>query len=279
MTNDFAIPPQTWLHTTNDYIDEIHDIFYQHWVSLNNERQESIGKIKKWRVDQKQQINKFADEQTALLDDDYNRLRRIFDETHKENLETANAYHDTRQLDLFNELRDACRLLQFQAATLIFCKYEMDRPRVIIVEKKLERKNVEEINANIRNDARRRRRQNKDNNNNTENSSDTTASPALDLSTTNSKQTKCVCTLKHLSLVVLSIFIFSDHHTSKTKPKKQNEQPAAKNDDSKSQVTNGDEPNNKCPICFMIFPLSMISSDRHQHVNEHMVDDLDTNDT
>jgi hypothetical protein len=40
-----------------------------------------------------------------------------------------------------------------------------------------------------------------------------------------------------------------------------------------NNVSNRDQLDEKCPICFMIFPLSMSASDRHQHANEHYADD------
>lgn len=47
------------------------------------------------------------------------------------------------------------------------------------------------------------------------------------------------------------------------------------NDNSDIMNTNDYDPNIKCPICFMIFPSNMTPNDRHQHVNEHIVDDYD----
>jgi hypothetical protein len=205
MTNDFTVPPHAWFTSTNDYIDGIHNIFYQHWEVLDKERQALIEKINKWRSDQKKQITKYAEEQTARLNENYNRLRLVFDEKHKENLETANAYYDAHQLDLFNELRDVCQSLKFQVSTLEFYKYELEYPKVINLEEQVEKKNSEQINTNTRDEARRRRRLQKDISSNTGNSSGTTTSPPPNMVTTNSKQTKCVCLLKHFLVVALSI--------------------------------------------------------------------------
>jgi hypothetical protein len=52
--------------------------------------------------------------------------------------------------------------------------------------------------------------------------------------------------------------------------------------DSRSINDNGDQESSdvkdnryvkKCPVCFMIFPLTMTAPDRSQHVQEHYVDD------
>ena len=205
MTNDFTVPPQALFANTNKYIDKIHDIFYQHWEVLNKERQALIDTINNWCSDQKKQINKYAEEQTVRLNENYNRLRHVFDEKHKENLETANAFHHAQQLDLFNELRDVCQSLKFQVSTLEFCKYEMERPKVIILEEQVEKKNSEEINTSTRDEARRRRRLQKTTSGNPGNSSGTTTSPSPNSVTTNSKQSKCVCPLKQFFVVALSI--------------------------------------------------------------------------
>jgi hypothetical protein len=44
-------------------------------------------------------------------------------------------------------------------------------------------------------------------------------------------------------------------------------------DNSKPDVNSEDDMTNKCPICFMIFPRSMVKHDREQHVNAHYGDD------
>jgi hypothetical protein len=56
-----------------------------------------------------------------------------------------------------------------------------------------------------------------------------------------------------------------------------NDRSASSNNNSETYAANGDDSNNKCPICFMIFPLNMTYHDRQKHVGEHMIDDQDTN--
>jgi hypothetical protein len=273
MSNDFRIPPLRYLSDINDYTDEIHDIFNEHWKALDKKRQAKIDKIDQWCRDCRERINEYADKQKVLLNDDYDRLRRDFDKKHKDNLETANAYHIAQQIDLFKELRDACRLLKFRLAKLTFSKHEVEHPEVIIVEEQVEKRNSEEVNVDTQQNASRRRRREKMDGNKIENTSGASASSPPNPITSNSKQTECVSILKRLSVIVILIFIFSDQQSSETKFNRKNDHSQANTDNSKNRVMNDDESNNKCPICFMIFPLNMKRDNRQQHVNEHYTDD------
>jgi hypothetical protein len=268
MSSDFTAPLRSYLSNANDYTNEIHDVFNQHWEILSKDRQECIDRIDKWRHHWREHINKYANEQKVLINDHYNRLRPIFEEKYRNNLETANAYYAAQQLDLFNDLREACRFLEFQIATLNYSKEEMKQPQVIIVEKQLKTKNLEE-----KDDARRRRRRFKENGNKMESTSGISASSSSNPVTSNSKQTECVCVLNSLFIIVPSILIFSDRQSSEIKSERKNGQSIDNTDDSKNQVMNDDQSNNKCPICFMIFPFNMKRDNRQQHVNEHYTDD------
>lgn len=41
---------------------------------------------------------------------------------------------------------------------------------------------------------------------------------------------------------------------------------------TRSNVMNNDDMVDKCPACFMIFPLTMGAQERSQHVNQHFGD-------
>jgi uncharacterized coiled-coil protein SlyX len=237
---------------------------------LDQERQKTIEGINKWRHDLEEHISKYADEQRALINDHYDRQRSILNEKRIENLEIANAFQDARQIARLNEICEACRLLEFQVATLKFSNYEMEQPEIVIVDKQLETKNLEESNVNVRKTARWRRRNNNKNGNKMENTTDTNTSSPPDSITSNSKQKpECVCPLKCLFVVVFLIFIFSDQQSLN----ETTNQSTVTTDDSETQMMNNDESNNKCPICFMIFPLTMTRRNRQKHVNEHYTDD------
>ncbi len=70
-------------------------------------------------------------------------------------------------------------------------------------------------------------------------------------------------------------FFFSSQWPSKTLPSTLDDQSTNNNNNSKACTAIGDDSNNKCPICFMIFPLTMTHVDRNKHVDEHMIDDQD----
>ncbi len=45
------------------------------------------------------------------------------------------------------------------------------------------------------------------------------------------------------------------------------------NNDQNFYGANDDGLLEKCPVCFMIFPQTMIARDRSQHIHEHYIDD------
>ncbi|CAF1183823.1 unnamed protein product [Rotaria sordida] len=256
MTSDFTVPSHTGLPHTNNYIVEINNIFYQHWLTLDKKRQTEIDNINQWCLKWKKYIKKHADEQKVLLNNNYDRLRHVFDRKHKENLETANAYHAAQQLELFNELRDACQVLQFQVARLEYCNEKMEYPKVIDIEEQEEIIQLEQTDTNTRENARRRRRHCKDNDKKTEHTSSASASPSCTSITSYSKQT-------------------NNRRTFETQSKREDDHLTSTKDASIKQVKNDDDSNDKCPICFMIFSSNMTRSNRHRHVNEHMIGDHD----
>jgi hypothetical protein len=268
MTSDFTVPLCSLLAEANDYTSQIHKVFDQHWNTLESERKAMMERIDVWRHDSKERINKYADKQKTLINDHYNRLRPTFDEKYEENLDTANECYDAKQHDLFKDLYKECQSLRFQVATLNSVKYEIEHPEVTILREQIEKKTLE-----TRDDARRRRRLNHKNNNEIENASTTNASSPSDSVASNSKQIECVYAMKYFFVIVHLLFLFSDQQLPEEKPKKKSNQTRSTTNDSNNQVTNVDESNNKCPVCFMIFPLSMTSYDRQQHVNEHYIED------
>jgi hypothetical protein len=70
-----------------------------------------------------------------------------------------------------------------------------------------------------------------------------------------------------------TILFFSREQSVTTASSNFSDWPTSNGNNSGGRIRNNDDWNDKCPICFMIFPLNMIDADRHQHVNEHMVDD------
>ncbi len=52
-----------------------------------------------------------------------------------------------------------------------------------------------------------------------------------------------------------------------------NNQSIGNNIECQTRIIRDNDSINKCPICFMIFPLSMTQDERSQHANEHYADD------
>lgn len=124
----------------------------------------------------------------------------------------------------------------------------------------------------------RRRQQDKINGNNTQSTSDARANSPPNSVTSIAEQTECVRVLRYLFVIATLIFHSSNQESSKInckkkKKKNKNAQSTVDTDDSKDDVLNNNQSDDKCPVCFMIFPLNMTHDNRGQHVNEHYTDD------
>jgi hypothetical protein len=76
--------------------------------------------------------------------------------------------------------------------------------------------------------------------------------------------------------IIINLFFSSESLLSASSPNADNRSTSNSNN-SKAEITDVYDSNNKCPICFMIFPLHMSANDRHQHVDEHMPDGENAN--
>jgi hypothetical protein len=129
--------------------DKIREIFYQHWEKMKNQMKMIIDVINMWRSQSIEAINSYAAEQIRILQTDYSQQRGIFDQKLEENVETANAYHKTKQIDPFQELCIACRSLEFQLAQLEYVQNQNERPKVITVEELIRRKEQDKANTDV----------------------------------------------------------------------------------------------------------------------------------
>lgn len=128
--NNFLAVPCRRSHFTSKEENEIREIFYQHWETMKKQMDASIEKIQEWRHQSIQEIKSYSEEQIRIVRDDYDSLRQIFDHHRDENLETAKAYHNSKEKNLFDELSIACRSLKFQVAQLDFTSDQKTRPKV-----------------------------------------------------------------------------------------------------------------------------------------------------
>ncbi|CAF1504281.1 unnamed protein product [Adineta steineri] len=165
----------------------------------------------------------------------------FFDEKRNENLHTASFFYKSKQTTEFNELRNACQLLQFQVAQLTYVRKELDRPEVITGK--------EQLNSHLFPSENGRRRL-------TIGDDGITANSEYNIVESSYKRSSFIPTEMHQKPSVASSLIVNDtqvHHT------------------------NSNQLISKCPICYMIFPSNMSYHNRHQHINEHMIDDQDNN--
>jgi hypothetical protein len=140
-------PPYRWLSDSTDAENEIREIFFQHWEKARDQMTATVNEIDAWRHKFIAYINNHADEQIRNLGDDYDRQRLSLDEKREENLDTTRAYYGAQNVELFNELRNACRSLAFQVAQLEYVNGTMNGPRVITVQEQTERMKNEQSAA------------------------------------------------------------------------------------------------------------------------------------
>jgi hypothetical protein len=126
---------------------EIREIFHNHWERMKIQMKTTIDDINKWRSQSIEEINQYADKQVRILKNYYDQQRTIFDKSRDENLDAAKAFHTSKQSHLFNELRNACGLLQFQVAQLETVWAQEERPRVITPEEQTRRMKQDKINT------------------------------------------------------------------------------------------------------------------------------------
>lgn len=73
----------------------------------------------------------------------------------------------------------------------------------------------------------------------------------------------------------LNIVFSNEQNVDNLSEKKDNPLDAT-NNTSNDDVRNYNNENDKCPICYMIYPSYMKHCDKQLHVNEHMADEHDS---
>jgi hypothetical protein len=140
----FLNAPCRWVPDSTNAENEIREIFFHHWEKLKDQMIAGVNAINSWRQKFIEDINKHAEEQIRTLAEDYDRQRVSFYEKYEENLDTTRAYCSAQNLELFNELHNACRLLEFQVAQLESVTGTMTGIKVITVQEQIERKKKEQ---------------------------------------------------------------------------------------------------------------------------------------
>jgi hypothetical protein len=145
--NTLLNAPCRWQPDSTNAENEIREIFFQHWDKLKNHFIAMVNEINKWREKVIEDANKYADEQIRILADDYNRQQLSIDEKREENLDTTRAYAGANSIDLFDELRKECKLLEFQMAQLESVSGTLTGHRVITVQEQIEKMKREKSDA------------------------------------------------------------------------------------------------------------------------------------
>jgi hypothetical protein len=143
----FSIPPIGWSADSNEAENGIRIIFFQHWEKMKHQLEASVSRIDGWRHKFIEDINKYADEQMRILGDEYDQQRLVLDEKCEENLQIARAYYDAQNVELFNELKNACQLLEFQIVQLESVSGTMNAVKVVTIQEQMERKKKEHSDA------------------------------------------------------------------------------------------------------------------------------------
>ncbi|CAF0984202.1 unnamed protein product [Rotaria sordida] len=241
--------PFRWLPDSTNEENEIRGIFFHHWEKLRDRFLETVNEINKWRQKTIDDVNKYADEQIRILAEDCQRQRLTLDEKREENIDTTRACYAARNIELFQELRNECQLLEFQVAQLEFVTGEMQGLKVITVFEQMERKKKEKIN---------------------------TPKPETD----KLGEKPIIEHVNHIKdnhgenrdLYIESASSISNQtvpHLLPVESSNDDSRSINNSNNSKGRDLNDKDEINKCPICLMIFPLKMTHDDRSQHVNEH----------
>ncbi|CAF1502131.1 unnamed protein product [Adineta steineri] len=107
----------------------------------------AINQINGWRDQTIQQINQHVDVQIRILETDFEQLQHNLHEKCEENLDTTRAYCSAQNIELFNELENACRLLEFHMIQLETVTSTMNTYRVVTIKEQIERKQKEKSDA------------------------------------------------------------------------------------------------------------------------------------
>ncbi|CAF1451919.1 unnamed protein product [Adineta steineri] len=212
----------------------------------------AINQINGWRDQTIQQINQHVDVQIRILETDFEQLQHNLHEKCEENLDTTRAYCSAQNIELFNELENACRLLEFHMIQLETVTSTMSTYRVVTIKEQMERKQKEKSDASELK---------------TNKSEEISIVENINTTLDNGRENK------DLSVQLVSS-ISDEIDSNPAMMKSSNNDSGSINNKSISTALriHDNDLINKCPMCFMIFPMCMTESDRSQHINEHCTD-------
>jgi hypothetical protein len=118
---------------------ELQEIFDRHWKMLSSQMIMSTMNIRTWCEMAVASIQRHAEEQIGILEDDFKRQQQDFHEAREENSDTFQAWTEAQEFGLRAELSYQCRLLQFQVAQLENVKCVMEYPHIVTAAERIAR--------------------------------------------------------------------------------------------------------------------------------------------
>ena len=119
----------------------VRQIFYQHWKKMAEQLQATARSIENWRQATTEQIKKYADDQMRILGEDYDRQRLVLDRKCEESLDLMRSCCSNETIDLFHDMQNTWRAIEFQVAQLGNVRGTLEGPMVITVHQQVEKAN------------------------------------------------------------------------------------------------------------------------------------------
>ncbi|CAF1334748.1 unnamed protein product [Adineta steineri] len=224
---------------TMKILDDIRKFFTDQQKDLQNQKKEISRTIDQWRTFCIKEIEQHATEEKKRLDQLYEYQKNFFETQRRNFTEEATKQDKLKNKEQLSQLLEQCQELQFKLAKPEYYQHSTELIHIIVTDEQLS-----QINQ------RKSSRSNSltDYNTNIANDDSVNESSLQKPTSANAKQTS------------------RRSSTTQTSPKHEphNSQP---------NTTIRDDMEDKCPLCFMIFPQNMTKQDRQLHVNEHYTDD------
>ncbi|CAF1655611.1 unnamed protein product [Adineta ricciae] len=212
----------------------IKDYFKKHWQKLSDEKTMKIKEINDWEVNLIKRVEAHASVLRQQTQYEFNCQSRAFENKHRAFLETLACHGRNGNLDRIQQLLQECQALKFELNSFEYPEQNIPFIQLTSPKANPDKSSIHQTGANLPPSGQICVNQNH-----------TVPSPQITL-----------ISVKHYNGDV------GETPTTTTNMNNKNGE--------RYQDVNDDYANTyKCPTCFMIFPPSMVNSERHRHVNEH----------
>ncbi|CAF3421643.1 unnamed protein product [Rotaria sp. Silwood1] len=229
--------------------DEIYSIFQRHGNSLIEQETKAYRAIEEWSASLILQIREYASQQQRLLRHAYEKQRKYFEDLRGQFVETSFIYEQNKNTEEINRLLEKCKTLEVELVKVNYPTRDTPFIEVIPVEPS-EQMNHKKLNQNktangefekplIQKDATESLLGRRD----------------FDV---NSYSNSTYATSNPINQTSANTSVISTSDNDYNNPK------ASGIDDDKL--------NDKCPVCYMIFPRHMSTDLRSIHVDKHYED-------